>query len=97
MADTDQNGHRSPRLDQLEKLMDLLITDHLAFSDEHKKLLASQVLLTDGLERLKTRVDKLAESVQELTEAQKHTDERMSALIGVVDQLVRDSRGKSST
>jgi uncharacterized protein YoxC len=95
-GDSDQNGHRSPRLDQLEKLMDLLIADHQAFSDEHKKLLTRQVLLTDGLTQLKTRVDKLAESIKELTEAQKHTDERMSALIGVVDQLVRDKGGKSS-
>ncbi len=34
-------------MDRLEKLMDLLITDHSAFSDEHRKLLTAQVLLTD--------------------------------------------------
>ena len=101
MADTEQNGHRSPRLDQLEKLMDLLITDHVAFSDEHKKLLTAQVVLTD-------RVDKLAISVQQLRDAQKHTDERLNAiqkdsderlnaLIRIVDQLVRDNGPKSST
>jgi hypothetical protein len=74
-------------MDRLEKLMDLLITDHLTFSDEHKKLLTAQVLLTD-------RVDKLAVSVQELREAQreaqKHTDERLNALIAVVDDLIRN-------
>ena len=74
-------------MDRLEKLMDLLITEHLTFSDEHKKLLTAQVLLTD-------RVDKLAVSVQELRdaqrEAQKHTDERLNALIAVVDDLVRN-------
>jgi hypothetical protein len=63
-------------MDRLEHLIDLLITDHLAFTDEHKRLLAAQVVLTG--------------TVQELAEAQKHTDERMNALIGVVDQRVRN-------
>jgi hypothetical protein len=63
-------------MDRLEKLMDLLITDHLTFSDEHKKLLTAQVVLTD-------KVDKLVD-------AQKHTDERLNALITVVDGLVRN-------
>lgn len=73
---TEQNGHGNPRMDRLEKLMDLLITDHLTFSDEHKKLPTAQVVLTDN--------------VAKLAEAQKHTDERMNALIGVVDDLIRN-------
>jgi hypothetical protein len=83
MANTEQNGHGNPRMDRLEHLMELLITDHLTFSDEHKKLLTAQVVLTD-------RLEKLAVSVIELREAQKHTDERMNALIAVVDDLVRN-------
>jgi hypothetical protein len=83
VANTEQNGHSNPRLDRLEHLMELLITDHLTFSDEHKKLLTAQVVLTD-------RLDKLAVSVVELREAQKHTDERLNALIAVVDGLVRN-------
>jgi hypothetical protein len=83
MENVEQNGHGNPRMDRLEKLMDLLITDHLTFSDEHRKLLTAQVVLTD-------RVDKLAVSVQELRDAQKHTDERLNALITVVDGLVRN-------
>ncbi len=55
-------------MDRLEHLMELLITDHLTFSDEHKKLLTAQVVLTD-------RLDKLAVGVLELQQAQKHTDE----------------------
>jgi len=76
--------------------MELLIDDHAKFSDEHNKLLTAQVLLTD-------RVDKLAITVRELTEAQKHADEerkelrdglnelkeRMNALITVVDGIIR--------
>ncbi len=55
--------------------MELLITDHLAFNDEHKKLLIAQVVLTD-------RVDRLAQ-------AQAHTEERLNALIAIVDDLIR--------
>ena len=64
----------------------IVAADHIAFEEEHKKLLIAQVVLTD-------RVDKLAVSVQELRdemrESQKYTDERLNALIGVVDGLVR--------
>ncbi len=83
VENTEQNGYSNPRMDRLEKLMDLLITDHLTFADEHKKLLTAQVVLTDKL-------DKLAVSVLELREFQKHTDERLGALISVVDGLIRN-------
>jgi chromosome segregation ATPase len=91
----DQNNGSS-RLDRLEGLMELLIADHLKFSDEHRQLLTSQVLLTDRMDKLTDRMDKLTESqartdkmIQELTEAQKHTEERLNALITVVDGIVR--------
>jgi|HubBroStandDraft_1064217.scaffolds.fasta_scaffold188923_2 hypothetical protein len=82
MEGTEQNGHGQTRMDRLEHLKDLLITDHLTFSDEQKKLLTAQVLLTDRLEQL-------AVSAKELRDAQKDTRERISALIGTVDALVR--------
>ena len=100
----EQNGHETSRLDRMEGLMQLLIDDHLKFSDEHKSLLTSQVLLTDRMDKLVGTVDnlageveklteqtsQLAESQKELSEAQKHTDERMNALIAVVDDLIRN-------
>jgi hypothetical protein len=70
MADTDQNGRKNFRMDRIERSLEMLIADHVKFSDEHSKLLTAQVLLTD-------RVDKLAGSVQELRDAQKTTDEQM--------------------
>ena len=89
MAEESTNGHGESRLDRMEKLMELLIQDHLAFRDDHRQfrddlrqLLTAQGVLTD-------RVDKLAVSVQELRESQKDSDERMDALIAVVDGIVR--------
>jgi hypothetical protein len=80
MGDED-NGHGKSRLDRLEGLMQLLIEDHLKFRDDLRQLLTAQVLLTD-------RVDKLAITVQELAESQKHTDDRLNALIHVVDDWI---------
>jgi hypothetical protein len=51
------------------------------------QLLTAQVVLTD-------RVDKLAQTldvaIRELKDAQKHTDERLNALITVADGIVRN-------
>ena len=51
-------------------MMELLTTDHVRFSDEHKQLLTAQVVLTD-------RMDRLTTTMQELAEAQKRTEERI--------------------
>jgi predicted ATPase with chaperone activity len=84
----------------MEKLMELLVEDHLKFRDQHRQLLTAQVGLTDLVDKLTARVDKVAVSVADLMETQKHTDERLnalwehtderlSALIDVVDDLIR--------
>jgi hypothetical protein len=92
----EQNGQGKSRLDRLEGLMELLIDDHLKFSDEHKRLLTAQVLLTETQQRTERRVGDLVEAqkqldlkMAELAEAQKDTAERLNALIAVVDDLVR--------
>lgn len=52
-------------------------------ADEDKRILfRSQVLMSESLEKLTARVDQLAE-------AQRATEERLNALIGVLDDLVR--------
>ena len=83
MPEVHQNGSFDSRLNRLEGLMAMLIEDHLKFSEEHKQLLTAQVVLTD-------RVDKLTIAVREVVEAQKHTDERLNALITVVDGIIRN-------
>src|ERR1035438_1574573 len=79
MEETGHNGRKDSRMDRLEHLMDLLITDHLTFADEHKRLLTAQVLLTD-------RMDKLTVTVQELAEAQKRSDARMDERMKATDE-----------
>ena len=86
MANEQQSGNGQGRLDRLEGLMALLIDDHVKFQEEHKQLLTAQVVLTDRLDRL---VQTVAETERTLKEAQKSTDERLNALINVVDDIVR--------
>jgi hypothetical protein len=78
-------------MDRLEHLMELVIADHVKFADEHNKLLTSQVLLTDGLDKLGKFV---ATSVRELTESQKATDARLSILIQMMDTFIRERGDK---
>jgi hypothetical protein len=78
----EQDGHAKSRLDRLEGLMELLIEEHMKFTQEHKQLLTAQVILTD-------RLDQLTVTVRELAEAQRHTDDRLNALIHIVDDWIR--------
>ena len=57
----------SERLDRIERALELLVDDHVQFREEHKHLLAAQVLLTGSLERLTDRVDKLGERLDKLS------------------------------
>ena len=70
---SSDNG--ASRLDRIEKLLEMLVDDHVKLVDEHRFLLHAQVVLTE-------KVDKLAD-------AQQRTQERLNALISVVDDIVR--------
>ena len=71
------------RLDRMERMLELLIADHVQFEDEHKRLLTAQVVLTD-------RLAQVAEAQRELAEAQKQTREDLNALIAIVDGIIRN-------
>jgi hypothetical protein len=86
MPGTHENRSGESRLDRLEGLMALLIEDHVQFRDEHKHLLAAQVVLTDRVDKLAVTLDT---AIKELSASQRHTDDRLSALIAVVDDIVR--------
>lgn len=89
MANDTPNGSWQSRQDRMEGLMNLLIEDHVRFDDEHKRLLTAQVILTDRVDKLAIQGDRTFAALTDLAESQKHTDERLNALISVVDDLVR--------
>ena len=81
----EQKPRDPTRLDRIEGLVEVLVNRHIEFEEEHKKLLIAQGVLTD-------RLDKLAASTQEgfaeHKQAMRDFDERLNALIAVVDGLV---------
>ena len=79
MPDLNENGSGESRLDRMERLMALLSEGHEKFQLEHKQLLTAQVVLTDRLDRF----------IRATEEAGKHTDERLNALITIVDGIIR--------
>jgi len=87
MAET--NGHSESRLDRLERLMDLLITDHLTFTDEHKQLLTAQVILAGNMQELQAAQKKLQAAQEKTDEQMKATDERLSVLTQRMDGFIR--------
>jgi hypothetical protein len=89
MPGTHENGSGDSRLDRLEGLMALLIEDHVQFREEHKQLLTAQVVLTDRVDKLAITMDTAVIAIKDLTAAQRHTDDRLNALISVVDDIVR--------
>jgi len=89
------NGNER-RFQEISSLLEQLI-------NSQKHLLQAQVILSDRQDRSEQLLAKLLEhqeitgrqlstlttTVQDLAEGQKHTDERLNALIAVVDELVR--------
>jgi hypothetical protein len=76
------NGHDPGRLDRLEALVEVLVNRHFEFEDEHKRLLTAQVVLTDRMDRLDQRLDRLAE-------LQAEGAQRLNVLIAIVDEVIR--------
>ena len=72
------SGHDPTRLDRLEGLVEVLLNRHIEFEEEHKRLLTAQVVLTDRLDKLTQKVDRIAE-------VQAETTDKLNALIAIVD------------
>ena len=84
------NGSSDPtRLDRIERTIEVLATTQIDMQQDLKIVLRAQVVMTDLMEKLTARVGTLAEKMEQLAEAQKHTDQRMDALIVTVDEIIR--------
>ena len=84
------NGSSDPtRLDRIERIIEVLANTQMDMQQDLKIVLRAQVVMTDLMEKLTARVGILAEQMEQLAEAQKHTDQRMDALIVTVDEIIR--------
>ena len=73
----------SSRLDRIERTLERLALAQEEFEREHKLLLRAQVVLTDRLDQLTDRVDKLAL-------AQAETTDKLNALINLMDRHLKE-------
>jgi uncharacterized phage infection (PIP) family protein YhgE len=81
---------RMPQWLQQLAQVQLNTSDHLqTLAVSTEGIARSLQQLADRLDQLGQRVDQLTESVSQLKESEKHTDDRLNALIAVVDDLVR--------
>jgi X-X-X-Leu-X-X-Gly heptad repeat protein len=92
MENTEHNGYKNPRMDRLENLMELVIADHVKFADEHNKLLTSQVLLTDRMDRLTDGMGILTGGMGILTDGMAKLTDRMEKLTGTVQDLAESQK-----
>ena len=95
----EQNGHGTSRLDRMEGLMQLLVDDPLKFSDEHKSLLTSQILLTDRMGQLVGTVDTLAgetgtlkDAIHQIAESQTELAELQKELTELQKELAESQK-----
>jgi hypothetical protein len=84
------NGSSDPtRLERIERIIEVLATTQMDMQQDLKIVLRAQVLMSDHMEKLTVNVGALTERMEQLAEAQKHTDQRMDALINTVDEIIR--------
>ncbi|HEY2843160.1 MAG TPA: hypothetical protein VGJ09_05900 [Bryobacteraceae bacterium] len=93
------NGNGHDRLDHMERVMQLLVNDHVKFreeherfQDEHQRLLTAQVLLTEQVEKLAGRVDAVTNLVGDLSGHQKRLDSRVDKLADAVQNLLEGQK-----
>ena len=64
----ETNGHQDnlSRLDRIERAIEHEVGEHERFREEHERLLRSQVLLQDSLEKQKLRIDEIGDKINGL-------------------------------
>lgn len=70
------------RLDRIEAIIEAVATRQADLEDEFRRLLRAQVVMADSMREL-------ADSQRSLAAAQRNTEERLNALISIVDEIVR--------
>ena len=100
---TSSNG--SPRLDRIERVVELLVNNQLAMQEQHdqdfKKLMTWQVLMQDHMDKLTARVETMAARVDKTGVKVDQQADKIEGVIERIDKLViaigeiRSNPGKS--
>ena len=76
-------GYINERMDQAEAMLRQVAADHVIFLQDHQMLLRAQVVMQDSLEKQKVSIDRLRDSIADLKDSQKATDERIGVLVAM--------------
>lgn len=82
----EMQSRQDGRMDQLEAALGHLSVALGKVAEEHRSLVQE---VAANQQRTELRFQELAGRVQEVADAQRHTDENLNALIKVVDDLIR--------
>ena len=76
------NGHQDnlSRLDRIERVLEHFINEHEMFREEHKQLLAAQIVLQDQIRMVNSTLGQRVD----------HIGEKLDALIAIVDRDHRE-------
>ena len=80
----------NPRLDRIEGIIEALANRQNLIEDEFSRLLKAQVVMVDHMNKL-TEAQRQTAAAHD--ERMRDTDERLNALIKIVDDLVRKQAG----
>ena len=84
---SENNG--STRLNRIEQALELLISDHVQFREEHKQLLSAQVLLTGQVQKVADQIAQTAGQVQKIADQVAQAAGQLTALTTRVDRIAQ--------
>lgn len=95
----EANGYQNPRMDRIERSLELLIADHEQFRAEHKQLLIAQVVQQDEIDKLLAitkehtrQIEADRDQMLALREAQRDgqsaLDKRVNDLVSAIADLI---------
>lgn len=90
------NNGESPRLDRIERIVEVIANMQRDMLQEHPLLLRAQVSQTDEILQLKKENELLRKQTdlkfQAVADAQQRMDDALTALMGTVDEIIRNPK-----
>jgi len=89
----ETNGQGKSRLDRIEEMIErherANEAAHQRFEEEDKRLLTSQILMNDAMQKMLGAVERMADGMKSLELKMEETTGKLNALIDTVDGVIR--------
>lgn len=84
----EPNGNRDTRMDRIEKALELMISDHEQFRQEHKQLLISQVVQSGQIANNSRQIEALTQRMNQQVDITAALDSRVDKLVSSIGDLI---------